>query len=46
MPSQRNKEIKAEIDDRIRRNEIFAYKSFGGVTESRDAAWRALLTCQ
>jgi len=44
MPSQRNKEIKAEIDDR--RVEIFAYKSFGGVTESRDAAWRALLTCQ
>ena len=44
MPSQRNKEIKAEIDDR--RDEIFAYKSFGGVTESRDAAWRALLTYQ
>jgi len=29
-----------------RRDEIFAYKRFGGVTESRDAAWRALLTCQ
>ena len=29
-----------------RRDEIFAYKSFGGVTMSRDAAWRALLTCQ
>ena len=37
-------EIKAEIDDR--RDEVFAYKRFGGVTESRDAAWRALLTCQ
>ena len=29
-----------------RHDEIFAYKSFGGVTESRDAAWGALLTCQ
>jgi len=27
-------------------DEIFAYKGFGGVTVSRDAAWRALLTCQ
>jgi len=29
-----------------RRDEIFAYKSFNGVTTSRDAAWGALLTCQ
>ena len=36
---------KLKVDDR--RDEIFAYKSFGGVglTESRDAALRALLTC-
>ena len=27
-------------------DEIFAYKRFVGVTTSRDAAWRALLTCQ
>ena len=33
-----------KVDDR--RDEIFTYKSFGGVTTSRDAAWRALLTCQ
>ena len=35
-------EIKAEIDDD--RDEIFAYKSFAGVTRSRDGAWRALVT--
>jgi len=32
--------------NKIAHDEIFAYKSFGGVTESRDAAWRAPLTCQ
>jgi len=28
---------------RRRRDKIFAYKNFGGVTRSRDAAWRALV---
>ena len=38
--------MKGEIGDRRDRDEIFAYKRFGRVTESRDAAWRTLVTCQ